>query len=91
MERHLPSLCPDIDWEGLDRDHLGALGPQLLGDTVWTRVEALPFDSWREFKGVVQDLFGLTSGEMRRSFRAMMKEAEESDEEYILRVEDARH
>ncbi len=90
MERHLPSLCPDFDWRGVDRRHIKAIGPHLLGDYAWGKVERMGFDTWGDFKKVVQQMFGLTSSEMRRSFRLLARESGETDEEFILRVEEAR-
>ena len=40
MERKLKVLCPDMGGLGnLERDHIKAVGPYLLGDTAWGKVE----------------------------------------------------
>ena len=91
VERHMPGVCPDVRFEDMRRRHICALGPHILGDTPWEKVEKRHFDSWEEFKGVVQEMYGLTDREMRRSFRALKKDVGESDEEFILRVEEARY
>ena len=35
-------------------------------------------------------MFGLTAREMRRGFKAMVRESGETDEEFIIRVEEVR-
>ena len=89
-ERHLPSLCTDLDFRALTRAHLKAIGPHLLGDKAWGRVAKFDFTTWEEFKEAVQRVFGLTEAEIRRSFKQLTKEPGEPDDEFILRVEEAR-
>ena len=89
-ERHLPGLCADLELCALNRAHLSALGPHLLGDKAWGKVAKHDFATWDEFKQAVQQVFGLTAAEIRRSFKAITKEHGEPDDEFILRVEEAR-
>ncbi len=90
VERSLPGLCSGLSFGLLRRSHLEALGPHILGETVWDRIVDESFDSWEEFKRVVQEDYGLTGGEIRRGFTALTKGASEPDEAFVLRVEDER-
>ena len=89
-ERHLPSLCTDLDFRAVTRTHLRTIGPHLLGDKAWGKVAKLDFNTWGEFKEATQRVFGLTDAEIRRSFKQLAKEPGEPDDEFILRVEEAR-
>ncbi len=60
VERALVGLCPDFSLEELDRTQISALGPHILGDTVWERVEHEEFKTWEEFKAAIQADYGLT-------------------------------
>ena len=87
MERAMENLCMDLDFEQLRRPHLLTLGPHILGNAVWERLEGDDFDSWEEFKEVVQKDYGLTGAELRWGFTELARRAGETDDKFILRVE----
>ena len=86
----MPGLCPDLDWARMERPHVVALAPHILGVTVWERIQDEDFDSWASFEKVVQKDYGLTGAEIRRGFTSLTKRPTEADEAFILRVEEAR-
>lgn len=90
VERNLPGLCADFEWDRLGGQELGTLGPYLLGEGAWKKLPRKEFLSWEDFKMVVDRAVGLTSGAMRMAFLGLNKDRGETDEAYILRCEEER-
>ena len=89
-EAALPGLCRGLNVSLMRWVHMCAIGPHLLGRAVWERVVDEPFETWEEFKAVVQAGFGLTLAEIRRGFNNLTKGPRETDESFIARVESER-
>ena len=59
-ERGLAGLGPQLQANQLGREHLDQLAPHMVGEQVWAAVEAWHFNTWAEFRAVIEDRWGLT-------------------------------
>lgn len=64
------------------------LGPYLLGREAWRALPRREFRSWVEFRRAVDRQLGLSEEALWVAFRGLQKNKGESDEEFILRVEE---
>lgn len=79
-----------LEPEGMCRRHISKVGSYLLGDGAWKVLRGKPFDDWEEFKLQTGKRYGLTSRQVHGAFFSMVKGEGESEEEFIVRVEDWR-
>ena len=59
-ERGLAGLGPQLQTNQLGREHLDQLAPHMVGEQVWAAVDARHFNTWAEFRAVIEDRWGLT-------------------------------
>ena len=58
-ERGLAGLGPQLQAQQLGREHLDKLAPHMVGEQLWAAVEARHFNTWAEFRAVIEDRWGL--------------------------------
>ena len=90
MERHLRALGPEIEPHRFDGSHIRNLGPIILGEAVWGEFSNHRYPSWEEFKGAVNCRYGLSRAELLDAFYDMAPLDNESEAQFILRVERLR-
>ena len=62
----------------------------ILGENVWSEFSHLSFLSWGAFKEAIGDRYGLSRTELLDAFYEMSPSSNESEAEFILRVEKMR-
>ena len=90
-EDNLQLIDHNLSLSTLGRAQINALGPHLLGAAAWKLLRCQEFDSWQEFKKLVDDRFGLD--ERGRGGKLWANVYPQSGEEwpaYIRRLEDLR-
>lgn len=56
----LDGISTEFNAKSLERKHLEAIAPLILGEATWDAVKRERFDDWEDLKAVLQKRFGLS-------------------------------
>lgn len=87
-KRAVEGLGPSIQMENLGNEAIHRLAPLLLGEHIYPIFANAVFMDWDDFMMEVENKFGLSKKQMLDAFYAMRPGNEETESEFLLRVED---
>ena len=90
VERAIKAIDAGCDVVDLPKEAIEMIAPVLLGQAAWELVCEQDFDTWSEFRGVVEDRFGMLKEFQRDLFLQIEREGGEDGSDFIRRVEDTR-
>lgn len=89
-KRAVEGLGAGIKVDDLDNEVMHRLAPILLGEHIYNIFSNKVFYDWDDFMGAVEDKFGLSKKQMLDAFYSMRPGNDETESEFLLRVEDFR-
>ena len=89
-KRGLAGLGPQLQAQQLGREHLDQLAPHMVGEQVWAMVEVRHFNTWVEFRAVIEDRWGFMPAQCHGAYYAMRPCLGKAFETFVTQVEDER-